>query len=143
MKRWILVLALGLVACSPRPFAAFVVNQDAHSQAHPGKSYSAEPCSLRVEAGMVHLLSGVPGTPSALDLRVPLPDGKTLDGVLGQTLSGGTGKVLVEGRDLKLESGTFTLQTFSGGVARGNFNARVAGQNPPWEVVGSFDATSP
>lgn len=142
--RWgTLLCALLLSGCAQHGFAAFVVNQDAHSQAKPGKSYSAEPCALRNQGQAVELKSGQEGQPSALVLRVELPSGKGLKDVLGQTLQGAAGEVQLPGSKLALEKGEFTLQTLQNGVARGNFNARVVGQNPPWEVVGSFEAVTP
>lgn len=143
MNRKLLLKALGallLSGCAQNGFAAFVVNQDAHAQAKPGKSYSAEPCHLNQKPGQLVLVSGQAGQPSSLELTVALPAGKNPSAILGQTLDGVTGQAQVEDRKLELEKGTFTLQTLQGQVARGNFNARAKGQNPPWEVVGSFEA---
>jgi hypothetical protein len=135
------VAGLLLTGCAQQHgFAAFVVNQDAHSQAKPGKSYSAEPCTLRNLNGVVELRSGPEGSEGGLKLQVTLPAGQSLESVLGRTLEGASGEAQVQQSKLTLEKGTFTLQTLQSGVARGNFNARTKGQNPPWEVVGSFEA---
>ena len=140
MKQAFLLCALLLSGCAQHGFAAFVVNQDAHSQAKPGKSYSAEPCTLRNQNGVLRLASGPAQTEGALELQVAIPAGQSLDSLLGRTLEGAAGEAQVNQAHLILEKGSFTLQTLQSGVARGNFNARVKGQNPPWEVVGSFEA---
>ena len=140
MKRVALLSALLLSGCSKHGFAAFVVNQDAPSASKPGKSYSAEPCVLSNREGSLELRSGQAGQPSALELKVNCPPGQSLESLLGRTLEGASGVVQVEQRKLTLEKGSFTLQTLQSGVARGNFNARAKDQNPPWEVVGSFEA---
>lgn len=140
VRRFVVALGLAfLSACAPAPkhgFAAYIVNQDAPAQATPGKSYSAEPCSLEARQGELELDCG---GENALHLRVPLPDGKNLQAIVGATLSGVTGDVQLQ-QKLQLENGSLTLQTLDGDVARGNFNARVTRQSPPWEVVGSFVA---
>ena len=141
-RTFIALAAACTFACSPAPehgFAAYIVNQDAHAQATPGKSYSAEPCTLRSSGGRLELDCGPAGAPNSLRLSVELPAGKDLNAVLGSTMAGVSGEVYLPGR-LALEHGSITVQTLSGEVARGNFNARVANQNPPWEVVGSFVA---
>ena len=141
MRRLIVLSGLLLSGCAQHGFAAFVVNQDAHSASKPGKSYSAEPCTLQTgPPGTLFLRSGQSGQPSAMQLRVTLPSGQSLESILGRTIEGATGDVQLEQRLLKLEKGTFTLQTVQSGVARGNFNARAKDENPPWEVVGSFEA---
>ncbi|MBT9583449.1 hypothetical protein IV102_08865 [bacterium] len=140
MKPAFWLCALLLTGCAQHGFAAFVVNQDAHSQAKPGKSYSAEPCTLRNQNGILQLGSGPAGADGSLQLRVAIPPGQSLEALLGRTLEGGSGEAQVNQARLTLEKGSFTLQTLQSGVARGNFNARVKGQDPPWEVVGSFEA---
>lgn len=142
MKKLLLLVALLACGCAKNGFAAFVVNQDAQSAgSKPGKSYSAEPCSLMVEKGALFILnSGQEDQPSHLRLQVNFANGTTLESVLGKTLEGGQGEVQVETKKLELDKITVTVQTLQNGVARGNFNARVKGQNPPWEVVGSFEA---
>jgi hypothetical protein len=142
MRSGILALALLLIGCAPAPrdgFAAYVVNQDAHAsaQAKPGKSYSVEPCTLEAGQGALALRCGATKAPNSLVLNVA--DGRAPSAVLGQTLKLAGGTVELD-KTLALESGSITVQTLDGDVARGNFNARVAGQNPPWEVVGSFVA---
>lgn len=137
MKKLILATLL-LAGCSGKPFAAFVINQDAHSQSKPGKSYSCEPCQLQSQKGTIRLECGQRGqTFLQLEVSTSLP----LASLLGQTLPLQSGEVEIPGSQLKLENGKFTLQTLSGGIARGNFSGRVQNQKPPWEVVGSFEAS--
>ena len=141
MKKLLLLSTLLACGCTKNGFAAFVVNQDAQSAgSKPGKSYSAEPCFLHPDKGELILQSGKGGQPSYLHLLVRLVTDKTFEAQLGQTLQGPNGQVQLDQRMLDLEKVTLTVQTLQNGVARGNFNARVKGQNPPWEVVGSFEA---
>ena len=144
MKKLILLGALLVCGCgSKNGFAAFVVNQDAQSAgSKPGKSYNAEPCFVMVEKGSYFsVASGLRGEPSHLHLHVSFPKDKGgLDGVIGQTIEGKSGEVQLDAKEYELEKITVTVQTLQDGVARGNFNARIKGQTPPWEVVGSFDA---
>ncbi len=144
MKKLILLGALLACGCgSKNGFAAFVVNQDAQSAgSKPGKSYSAEPCSFTMEKGMYFTVrSGQPEQPSHLSLQVKFPNGDPRpESFLSKTLEGTMGEVQLDMKKYDLEKITVTIQTLQGDVARGNFNARIKGQNPPWEVVGSFDA---
>ncbi|MBX3170851.1 MAG: hypothetical protein KF760_25820 [Candidatus Eremiobacteraeota bacterium] len=144
MKRFLLLGALLVCGCgSKNGFAAFVVNQDAQAAgSKPGKSYNAEPCSFVIEKSVFFsVISGEKGQPSNLNLRVMFPRGSVSPSeFLGKTLEGSHGQVQLEGKEYELEKITVTVQTLQDGVARGNFNARIKGQNPPWEVVGSFDA---
>lgn len=124
---------------SKNGFAAFVVNQDAQSAgSKPGKSYSAEPCSFEMNNKTFSLESGSKGQPSHLRLVVDYSGDMNKD--LSKTLDGREGQVQLDAQAYDLEKITVTVQTLEGEVARGNFNARIKGQNPPWEVVGSFDA---
>lgn len=143
--RLLLLGALLVCGCgaSKNGFAAFVVNQDAQSAgSKPGKSYSAEPCTFLVEKGIFYsVTSGEKGQPSNLNLRVMFPKGTVSPNeFLGKTLEGNHGQVQLESKEYELEKITVTVQSLQDGVARGNFNARIKGQIPPWEVVGSFDA---
>jgi hypothetical protein len=144
IKKLLLLGSLLVCGCaSKNGFAAFVVNQDAQSAgSKPGKSYNAEPCSFVVEKSVFYtILSGEPGQPSSLNLKVLYPKGTlSPQDFLGKTLEGSHGQVQLETKEYELEKITVTLQTLQGGMARGNFNARIKGQVPPWEVVGSFDA---
>ncbi|MFN8610502.1 MAG: hypothetical protein U0931_23385 [Vulcanimicrobiota bacterium] len=140
MKKLILMGALLAFGCgSKNGFAAFVVNQDAQSAgSKPGKSYSAEPCSFEMTDKIFTVESGQSGSPSHLRLVVGYSGDMNKD--LSKTLNGREGEVQLEAQKYELEKITVTVQTLEGEVARGNFNARIKGQNPPWEVVGSFDA---
>lgn len=142
MTKWILILILLVAGCAkqaPNGFAAYIVNQDAHAQEKPGKSYDAEPCSLTLARQSVKLVCGQEGTEGWLVMDVPLPKEGGLDSILGVTLEGATGQLRAAEKTDALEKGSFTLQTLKNGVARGNFSARmVAGS--ALEVVGSFEA---
>ena len=144
MKKLLLLGALLVCGCgSKNGFAAFVVNQDAQSAgSKPGKSYNAEPCFLTVEKSTTFAVSsGLRGQPSHLHLLVSFPGDKaSLDKIIGQTIDGKSGEVQLDAKEYELEKITVTVQTLQDEVARGNFNARIKGQTPPWEVVGSFDA---
>lgn len=140
MKKLILIGALLACGCgSKNGFAAFVVNQDAQSAgSKPGKSYSAEPCSFEMTNNVFMVESGQAGAASHLRLVVEYSGNMQKD--LSKTLNGREGEVQLDTKKYDLEKITVTVQTLQGEVARGNFNARIKGQNPPWEVVGSFDA---
>lgn len=140
MKKLILIGALLACGCgSKNGFAAFVVNQDAQSAgSKPGKSYSAEPCSFEMTNNVFTVESGQAGAASHLRLVVEYSGNMQKD--LSKTLNGREGEVQLDTKKYDLEKITVTVQTLQGEVARGNFNARIKGQNPPWEVVGSFDA---
>ncbi|MBN9414001.1 MAG: hypothetical protein J0I12_01125 [Candidatus Eremiobacteraeota bacterium] len=144
MRKLLLLGALLVCGCgSKNGFAAFVVNQDAQSAgSKPGKSYNAEPCSFLIEKSVFfNVVSGEQGQPSSLNLKVMFPKGTVNPNeFLGKTLDGSHGQVQLESKEYELEKITVTVQTLQNGVARGNFNARIKGQVPPWEVVGSFDA---
>lgn len=142
MTKWFLIVLLFVAGCAkqaPNGFAAYIVNQDAHAQEKPGKSYDAEPCSLAVEKQIVKLVCGLEGKEGWLVLDIPLPKEGSLESILGVTLEGATGQLKAADKADALEKGSFTLQTLKDGVARGNFSARmVAGS--ALEVVGSFEA---
>jgi hypothetical protein len=124
---------------APNGFAAYIVNQDAHAQEKPGKSYDAEPCRLILSKQSVQLVCGVEGKEGWLVLDVPLQKEGSLESILGTTLEGATGQLRAADKSDALDKGSFTLQTLKNGVARGNFSARmVAGS--ALEVVGSFEA---
>ncbi len=140
----LLLGALLFCGCASKDgFAAFVVNQDAQSAgSKPGKSYNAEPCIFAIEKSVFFsVISGEKGQPSSLNLRVMFPKGTVSPSeFLGKTLEGNHGQVQLDSKEYELENITVTVQALQNGLARGNFNARIKGQNPPWEVVGSFDA---
>ncbi len=142
--RCLILGALLVCGCgSKNGFAAFVVNQDAQSAgSKPGKSYNAEPCFLMVEkSSFFSVASGLVAQPSHLHLKVMFPKDKpVLEKLIGQTVEGSSGEVQLDAKEYELEKITVTVQTLQDGIARGNFNARIKGQTPPWEVVGSFDA---
>lgn len=144
IRKFLVLGALLVCGCgSKNGFAAFVVNQDAQSAgSKPGKSYNAEPCSFEIEKSVFFVVrSGTAGQPSSLNLKVMFPRGTVNpNDFLGKTLEGSHGLVQLENKEYELEKITVTVQTLQGDVARGNFNARIKGQAPPWEVVGSFDA---
>jgi hypothetical protein len=143
-KQLLLLGALLVCGCaSKNGFAAFVVNQDAQSAgSKPGKSYNAEPCFFEIEKSVFFVVrSGAAGQPSNINLKVMFPRGTVNpNDFLGKTLEGSHGLVQLETKEYELEKITVTVQSLQGDVARGNFNARIKGQTPPWEVVGSFDA---
>lgn len=140
---WLALLALCLLACgrqAPDGFAAYIINQDAHAQVSPGKSYDAEPCSVQLEGNRLRLRCGRPESAGWLLLEVDMPEGKSgWDSLLGLTLEGAKGDLKTPDRQDRLELGKFTLQTLKGGVARGNFSARLV-RDSALEVVGSFEA---
>lgn len=143
MKSLWMFLSLCLAGCANSPAngrVAYVVNHlngSAATQEGPGKSYAAEPCELRLDAGKLELSCGEPGKPSWLILRGS-PVGGGLDASLGKSISQFEGEVQLGAQKYPLQRGVFTLQTLEAGVARGNFSAHIG--NPPWEVVGSFVA---
>lgn len=143
LKRLLLVVcALLLPACQvrkPNGAVGFVVNQHARSgETRPGKSYTLEPCRIAITSSGCRLSAGAR---QELQLDIGWSSGGALDTHLGQTLSGGTGRLVQGGKNLQLEAVAFTLQARNGDQVGGNFNARVHGEDPPWDVVGNFEAT--
>lgn len=150
MKIKALVTAALLAACisggctsknSPG-WVGFVINQDAKSAGGnaPGKSYTSSPASLSPTGATALRLEGG-GSNTDIQFTLEIPVSKPVkDEILTKTLTVPSGKLRMPDQTLELEQGSFTLQTLEAGVARGNFNARVKNHNPPWEIVGSFEA---
>ena len=127
-----------LAGCSSPPregSASFVVNQSAGaSQQAPGKSYAVN--TTRINPVRGYLLAGDLQTGVNLSFA---PDTKVQE-VLGKEQPVKDGELRLNGKIYPLENGQIVLQTQQQNVVRGNFNARVKSGQPPWEVVGSFEA---
>ena len=139
-----LVCLLCLSGCSAKDskgWVGFVINQDeksASSTQVPGKSYSASPVTFTLKGSTLRLEAGS-SEEIKLELDIPIAKNASQE-LLTKTVPIQGGKLVLSGQTLEFEQGSFTLQTLSGGTGRGNFNARVKNHNPPWEVVGSFEA---
>ena len=148
MRMRLIALAVACLAClsgcsakDPKGWVGFVINQDEKSSSSsqvPGKSYSASPTTFTLKGASLRMEAGG-GEDIRLELDVPVGKTATQE-LLAKTVPIQGGKLVLAGQTLDFEQGSFTLQTLVGGVGRGNFNARVKNHNPPWEVVGCFEA---
>lgn len=138
LRVFALASLLLLAGCSTPPkegSASFIVNQSGGaSQQAPGKSYALN--TTRINPVKGYVLGGDNQTGVNLTFG---PDTKVQD-VLGKEQPLKDGELRLNGKIYPLESGEIVLQTLQQNFVRGNFNAKVKDGQPPWEVVGSFDA---
>lgn len=112
-----------------------------------GKSYTGRPARIELRDGRVVLEVG------ASDVRLAAQSAETfgsLQDAVGKTLNADSvGTVSLPAGDyplLRIQGGSLTLQSVSGGRAQGNYNLKVVGQTSDGaegaalEVIGSFDA---
>ncbi len=142
-----IALFLAMSGCTQKieeGWVGFVVNQDskADQTQGPGKSYTAKLATLKSSPQSVELDAFSQAT-SVDKVKILVPTGGALDGQVGKTLPVESGVLVIDKTTYTLSGGNFTLQSLSGGNARGNFSARVKDHNPPWEVVGCFVTAIP
>jgi hypothetical protein len=146
-----MVCALILSGCSTMPpggSVSFVLNQQASDSAHPvpGKSYDLVNATLRLEgkggARRLIVSAGPPSGPGRLTIEASIADSDTLEKLPGRSLPVSGGVVQVADSPLLFGGGSLTLQAVNGKLGRGNFNANVKDQQPPWEAIGNFEAFS-
>ena len=145
-----LLLTVALTGCSvtpPQGAVSFVLNQQATDKgnAAPGKSYDLPTASLRLEGagGARKLIISGGGGENRISIEAAASDSDTLASITGKSLPVTAGTVEVAHKSLQFATGTVTLQAVNGKLGRGNFNARVKDQQPPWEAIGNFEALTP